>query len=98
MRQVEAIKQNKPLLVVGTPGRLAELSRTGALQTHTASLLVLDEVRSDRPVATQVPCPLGAGCSCSRVPMHPWLAAQGRTACPLAGAQPFSERAGPLRS
>ncbi len=42
--QVEAIKQNKPLLVVGTPGRLAELSRSGALQTHPAGILVLDEV------------------------------------------------------
>ena len=44
MAQVEAIKQNKPLMVVGTPGRLAELSRSGALQTHPAGILVLDEV------------------------------------------------------
>ncbi len=42
--QMEAIKQNKPLMVVGTPGRLAELSRSGALQTHPAGILVLDEV------------------------------------------------------
>ena len=38
------MKRNKPLLVVGTPGRLAELSRAGALQTHTTGMLVLDEV------------------------------------------------------
>ena len=31
-RQAEALKLNKPVLVVGTPGRLAELSREGALQ------------------------------------------------------------------
>ena len=30
--QAEALKLNKPVLVVGTPGRLAELSREGALQ------------------------------------------------------------------
>ena len=41
---MEAIKQNRPLVVVGTPGRLAELSRAGTLQTHPASMLVLDEV------------------------------------------------------
>lgn len=33
-RQVEALKMYKPIMVVGTPGRLAELSREGALQTH----------------------------------------------------------------
>lgn len=42
--QVDAIKENKPLMVVGTPGRLAELSRAGALLTHPVSMLVLDEV------------------------------------------------------
>ena len=46
--QVEAIKKNRPLLVVGTPGRLAELSRAGALQTHPTGILVLDEVRQNR--------------------------------------------------
>ncbi|EIE21911.1 P-loop containing nucleoside triphosphate hydrolase protein [Coccomyxa subellipsoidea C-169] len=50
-RQMEAIKQNKPLMVVGTPGRLAELSRSGALQTHPAGILVLDEV--DQLLAVQ---------------------------------------------
>eukprot|EP00884_Botryococcus_braunii_P006446 jgi/Botrbrau1/15802/Bobra.4_1s0152.1 len=43
-RQAEAIKENRPLMVVGTPGRLAELSRSGVLQTHHCSTLVLDEV------------------------------------------------------
>lgn len=32
MRQREALKLYKPILVVGTPGRIAELSRDGALQ------------------------------------------------------------------
>lgn len=43
-RQREALKQYKPILVVGTPGRLAELSRDGSLQTHSCGILVLDEV------------------------------------------------------
>jgi DEAD/DEAH box helicase len=43
-RQVEALRGGRPLLVVGTPGRLAELSRMGVLRTHGAAALVLDEV------------------------------------------------------
>ncbi|KAK9813006.1 hypothetical protein WJX72_007336 [[Myrmecia] bisecta] len=43
-RQADALKANKPVLVVGTPGRLAELSRAGRLQTHNCPILVLDEV------------------------------------------------------
>lgn len=35
---------NRPLMVVGTPGRLGELSRAGVLQTHGCGLLILDEV------------------------------------------------------
>jgi superfamily II DNA/RNA helicase len=50
-RQVEAIRRNRPLLVVGTPGRLAELSRSGALQTHGAAVLVFDE--ADQLLAPQ---------------------------------------------
>ena len=42
--QAEALKLNKPLVVVGTPGRLAELSRLGTLQSHNTTILVLDEV------------------------------------------------------
>ena len=42
--QAEALKLNKPLMVVGTPGRLTELSRMGRLQTHNCPTLVLDEV------------------------------------------------------
>lgn len=44
--QAEALKLNKPLLVVGTPGRLTELSRMGKLHTHSCPILVLDEVRA----------------------------------------------------
>jgi len=50
-RQAEALKTNRSLLVVGTPGRLAELSRSGALQTHATSFLVLDE--ADQLLAPQ---------------------------------------------
>ena len=50
-RQAEALRANRPLLVAGTPGRLAELSRSGALQTHGASFLVLDE--ADQLLAPQ---------------------------------------------
>lgn len=44
LTQAEALKDNRPVLVVGTPGRLAELSREGVLQTHRTPALVLDEV------------------------------------------------------
>jgi superfamily II DNA/RNA helicase len=44
LRQKEALKLNKPFLVVGTPGRLAEMSRDGSLQSHGSGILVLDEV------------------------------------------------------
>ena len=50
-RQVEAIKKNKPLIVVGTPVRLAELSRRGVLRTHALAHLVLDE--ADQLLAPQ---------------------------------------------
>eukprot|EP00803_Ostreobium_quekettii_P007259 evm.model.scf_1591.2 EVM.evm.TU.scf_1591.2 scf_1591:21296-30801(-) len=43
-RQVEALKHEKPLVVVGTPGRLADHSKAGVLQTHDCPMLVLDEV------------------------------------------------------
>lgn len=50
-RQREALKMYKPILVVGTPGRLAELSRDGSLQTHRTAMLVLDE--ADQLLAPQ---------------------------------------------
>lgn len=43
-RQEEALKKNKPIIVVGTPGRIAEISAAGKLQTHNCRYLVLDEV------------------------------------------------------
>lgn len=43
-RQEEALKKNKPAIVVGTPGRIAEISKTGKLHTHDCRYLVLDEV------------------------------------------------------
>jgi superfamily II DNA/RNA helicase len=50
-RQREALRLYRPVLVVGTPGRLAELSRDGALMTHRAGMLVLDE--ADQLLAPQ---------------------------------------------
>ncbi len=46
MRSQNAIERNKPLIVVGTPGRLSEFVRTGLLRVHSTPLLVLDEVRA----------------------------------------------------
>ncbi|GAV68926.1 DEAD domain-containing protein/Helicase_C domain-containing protein [Cephalotus follicularis] len=43
-RQEEALKKNKPAIVVGTPGRIAEISAAGKLHTHDCRFLVLDEV------------------------------------------------------
>ncbi|KAJ8512289.1 hypothetical protein OPV22_002723 [Ensete ventricosum] len=43
-RQEEALKKNKPIIVVGTPGRIAEISAAGKLHTHGCQFLVLDEV------------------------------------------------------
>lgn len=43
-RQREALKINRPVMVVGTPGRLAELSKDGTLQTHNCGLLIMDEI------------------------------------------------------
>ena len=43
-RQLDSMKRNRPLLVVGTPGRLAEHSRLGTLRTHHTAAVVLDEV------------------------------------------------------
>ena len=42
-RQMEALRREKPMLVIGTPGRLAELSELGHLRTHHVRCLVLDE-------------------------------------------------------
>lgn len=43
-RQELALKKNKPVIVVGTPGRIAEISAAGKLHTHGCKFLVLDEV------------------------------------------------------
>uniref|UniRef100_A0A0C9S8H6 RNA helicase n=1 Tax=Wollemia nobilis TaxID=56998 RepID=A0A0C9S8H6_9CONI len=43
-RQEETLKKNRPLIVVGTPGRISEISLAGKLHTHGCLFLVLDEV------------------------------------------------------
>lgn len=43
-RQEEALRKNKPAIVVGTPGRIAEISAAGKLHTHGCRFLVLDEI------------------------------------------------------
>eukprot|EP00798_Chlamydomonas_sp_ICE-L_P014791 gene14791-20841_t len=42
-RQIEALRANKPILVVGTPGRLADFVRNGKLKLHKCPVLVMDE-------------------------------------------------------
>ena len=43
-RQEEALKKNKPLIVVVTPGRIAKISADGKLHNHGCRCLVLDEI------------------------------------------------------
>ncbi|XP_048230533.1 DEAD-box ATP-dependent RNA helicase 47, mitochondrial isoform X2 [Ricinus communis] len=43
-RQEEALRKNKPAIIVGTPGRISEISAAGKLHTHGCRYLVLDEV------------------------------------------------------
>ena len=38
-----AFEKKRPFIVVGTPGRIAEMSRMGVLKTHGVSTLVIDE-------------------------------------------------------
>jgi len=42
-RQEEGLRKKRPFIVVGTPGRIAEMSRMGVLQTHRVNTLVIDE-------------------------------------------------------
>merc|ERR1712216_769384 len=43
MGQEEGLRKKRPFIVVGTPGRIAEMSRMGVLKTHGVSTLVIDE-------------------------------------------------------
>ena len=42
-RQEQGLRKKRPFIVVGTPGRIAEMSRMGVLKTHGISTLVIDE-------------------------------------------------------
>ena len=42
-RQEQGLRKKRPFIVVGTPGRIAEMSRMGVLKTHGVSTLVIDE-------------------------------------------------------
>jgi superfamily II DNA/RNA helicase len=44
-RQREALKRSKPLVGVGTPGRLAKLMHVGSVGLRNNALIVLDEAR-----------------------------------------------------
>ena len=70
-RQHEALRRHRPLLVVGTPGRILELIESGGLRPRQCPLLVLDEVRaSNRMKWPKIPqhhdCTLTAFC-CGRL-------------------------------
>lgn len=60
--QAEALKINKPLMVVGTPGRLTELSRMGRLQIHHCHTLILDEVITIAPYSLVIFHDLAPAC------------------------------------
>ncbi len=51
-RQIDTIKKDKPAIVVGNPGRLAQLERMGKLKLRDIRYLVLDE--ADRLVADEL--------------------------------------------
>ena len=42
-RQIDTLKKNRPLVVVGNPGRLLLLAKMGKLKFHSLRFLVLDE-------------------------------------------------------
>jgi len=42
-RQATQLKASQPQIVIGTPGRVLDLSKAGALDIHTAQTLVIDE-------------------------------------------------------
>ncbi|QIL50608.1 DEAD/DEAH box helicase [Weissella coleopterorum] len=42
-RQAAQLENKQPQIVIGTPGRIHDLSKNGSLDIHTASVLVIDE-------------------------------------------------------
>lgn len=42
-RQIQQLQSNQPQIVIGTPGRIKDLYKSGALDIHTAKTLVIDE-------------------------------------------------------
>ncbi|WP_461242688.1 DEAD/DEAH box helicase [Secundilactobacillus muriivasis] len=42
-RQIEKLEREQPQLVIGTPGRIRDLIKSGALDVHTARQFVVDE-------------------------------------------------------
>lgn len=42
-RQIEKLKNEQPQIVIGTPGRIADLIKSQHLKVHTANKLVIDE-------------------------------------------------------
>ncbi|AIG65340.1 DEAD/DEAH box helicase [Weissella tructae] len=42
-RQIQQLQNNQPQIVIGTPGRIKDLYKSGALDIHTAKTLVIDE-------------------------------------------------------
>jgi superfamily II DNA/RNA helicase len=51
-RQIEALKKDKPLVIVGNPGRLLQLEGMGKLKLSRVAALVLDE--GDRLIADEL--------------------------------------------
>ena len=42
-RQIKKLESSQPHIVIGTPGRIQDLLKSGALIIHTASIFVVDE-------------------------------------------------------
>ncbi|KAL5769625.1 hypothetical protein ACOSP7_013779 [Xanthoceras sorbifolium] len=95
-RQEEALKKNKPAIVVGTPGRIAEISAAGKLHTHGCRFLVLDEIdellsfnfrESIHRILEHVGTRPGAD---SRGPKNPLASQAGRQTIMVSATVPFS--------
>ncbi len=51
-RQIDKLKSDKPVAIIGTPGRIVQLERMGKLKLRAARYLVLDE--ADRLIADEL--------------------------------------------
>ena len=77
--QEEALKLHRPLVVVGTPGRLAELSRAGALLTHHTGVPLPNGPVAPCAGSGAAQCGITACLCCAAMPWMPQMWAQAWT-------------------